>query len=672
MNLQLSVKPKYLILLSSTLALILLIITVLDIVEGEKDFYRAKSDEAQSLLRSVQKAGENVYTSNMEVENLITDKLINTAYFISGIDAKEKLSASKLNGISASTGIEHIEVYLKNGKKVAENTNAVSSGINFIDRFPKAIDSLNNSYYDYFVPGLLKDARGNEHFYLIQRRNLREGGFIALSISSDRLLDFRQRVGIGKLFQKIADTEEIEYLVIQDEKGIITASQNIEELSSIANDSFLASALRNNSILSREISFNGKKVFEAVKPFTVDNEVMGIIRIGLSLKSVDNMIQRTIIRSIAISFLLLLTGIVVLILITVRQNFSLLKDEYQKIQTYTGNILDNMSDGVVAADGKGIITLINRAAEEIFSLAHNEALGKTCADIIKDTQSLIDKALNNDMPADYWEHPVTTKSGKHLIIGGSVSIIRNEDNSINTVIAVIRDLTAQKASDEIQKRNEKLTAMGELAAGVAHEIKNPLNSIGITAQRFEKEFLPSEDKEEYLSLIRTMKSEIKRVSEIINQFLKFARPPKINLHQINSKELLNEIFNSFTSRAARDGIKFTCKAEDVIINADSSQLKQAVINIVQNSFEAVTGKGSITIDSFKNGEELVIRVTDTGEGISNEEMAKIFNLYYTTKPSGSGLGLSIVNQIITEHKGSLNIASSPGKGTTVTIKIPAI
>ena len=672
MNLQLSVKPKYLILISSTLALILLIITVLDIVEGEKDFYSAKSDEAQSLLRSVQKAGENVYTSNMEVENLLTDKLINAAYFISEIDSKEKPSALRLNSISSSTGIEHIEVYSKSGQKVEENTNVPSSGINFLDLFPQAVDSLNNSYYDYFVPGLLKDSRGNEHFYLIQRRNRPDGGFIALSISSSRLLDFRQRVGIGKLFQKIADTEEIEYLVIQDEKGIITASQNIEELSSIANDSFLSSALHNNTILSRKITFNGKKVFEAVKPFTVDNEVMGIIRIGLSLKSVDNLVQRTIIRSIAISFLLLLTGIVVLILITVRQNFSLLKDEYQKIQTYTGNILENMSDGVVATDSKGIITLINRAAEEIFSLAHNEALGKTCSDIIQDTQSLIDKALSNNLPADYWEHSVTTKSGKHLIIGGSVSIIRNEDNSINTVIAVIRDLTAQKASDEIQKRNEKLTAMGELAAGVAHEIKNPLNSIGITAQRFEKEFIPSEDKEEYLSLIKTMKSEIKRVSEIINQFLKFARPPKINLHRINSKELLNEIYHSFTSRAARDEIIFSCKAEDVIINADSSQLKQAVINIVQNSFEAITGKGSINIDSFKSGKELVIKVADTGEGISNDDLAKIFNLYYTTKPSGSGLGLSIVNQIITEHNGSLNIESSPGKGTTVTISIPAV
>lgn len=670
MKLPLSVKPKYLVLISSTLALILLIITVLDIVEGEKDFYRAKSDEAQSLLRAVQKAGENVYTSNMEVENLITEKLINTAYFISRIELNEKLTIPGLNHISASTDIEHIELYSKDGKKILSNTNTAQTDIDLQKLFPQEIDSLNRAYYDYFVPGLLQDTKGINHFYLIQKRNTREGGFIALSIASDKLLDFRKRIGIGKLFQKIADTEEIEYLVIQDNKGIITASSTINELSSIANDSFLASSLQNKSIESRIIEFNGTKVFEAVKPFTVDNEIMGIIRIGLSLKSVNSLVQRTIIRSIAISFLLLLTGIIVLILITVRQNFSLLKDEYRKIQTYTGNILANMSDGVIAADGKGIITLMNPSAENIFELKPGEAIGKTCNDIISEPQSLIDKVLGTNQPNDFWEHSVITKNDRHIIIGGSVSIIRNEDESINTVVAVIRDLTAQKASDEVQKRNEKLTAMGELAAGVAHEIKNPLNSIGITTQRFEKEFLPAEDKEEYLSLIRTMKSEVNRVSEIINQFLKFAKPPRINLHQISSKELLSEIYNSFQSRAARDNVKLSIDAEDVTINADSSQLKQAIINIVQNAFESITGKGIIAIESYAEKEDLIIKISDTGSGISEAELGKIFNLYYTTKPSGSGLGLSIVNQIITEHKGNLSINSRLNEGTDVVIRIP--
>ncbi|MDP4117090.1 MAG: histidine kinase dimerization/phospho-acceptor domain-containing protein, partial [Bacteroidota bacterium] len=631
MKLPLSVKPKYLVLISSTLALILLIITVLDIVEGEKDFYRAKSDEAQSLLRAVQKAGENVYTSNMEVENLITEKLINTAYFISRIELNEKLTIPSLNHISASTDIEHIELYSKDGKKILSNTNTAQTDIDLQKLFPQEIDSLNSAYYDYFVPGLLQDTKGINHFYLIQKRNTREGGFIALSIASDKLLDFRKRIGIGKLFQKIADTEEIEYLVIQDNKGIITASSTINELSSIANDSFLASSLQNKSIESRIIEFNGTKVFEAVKPFTVDNEIMGIIRIGLSLKSVNSLVQRTIIRSIAISFLLLLTGIIVLILITVRQNFSLLKDEYRKIQTYTGNILANMSDGVIAADGKGIITLMNPSAENIFELKPGEAIGKTCDDIISEPQSLIDKVLGTNQPNDFWEHSVITKNEKHIIIGGSVSIIRNEDESINTVVAVIRDLTAQKASDEVQKRNEKLTAMGELAAGVAHEIKNPLNSIGITTQRFEKEFLPAEDKEEYLSLIRTMKSEVNRVSEIINQFLKFAKPPRINLNQISSKELLSEIYNSFQSRAARDNVKLSIDAEDVTVNADSSQLKQAIINIVQNAFESITGRGVIAIESYAEKEDLIIKISDTGSGISEAELGKIFNLYYTTK-----------------------------------------
>lgn len=667
MKLPVTVRPKYLILISLTLALILMIITILDIVEGQNDIYEAKKDEAFSLLRTVQKAGENVYISSQEVENLIKEKLLNAAYFIAKEETSGGLNSQILKKLTNETGIDHIAFYSREG------TAGLSSDlthINLLRQFRHEIDSINSGVYDFFVPGMLLDKNGEEHYSVVQRRFTPNTGYLVASISSEKLLEFRKKIGIGNLFQKIADTKEIVYLVIQDEKGIITASQGVEELSSFAGDSFLTSVFTNKIFDSRKIDFKGEKIFEAVKPFKVNDDLMGVIRIGLSLKQVDSFIMRTILRSVAISFLLLLTGIVLLIVITDKQNLSLLKDENRKIQTYTGNILNNMSEGVIATDSKGKIHLMNPMAAKILGFNNSEAIGLYCSEIIRDSECIIEKAINKNSSVEYSEILIRTRKNKEIIIGGSADIVRNDDGSINTVVAVIKDVTLLKSIEERQKRNEKLSAMGELAAGVAHEIKNPLNSIGIIVQRFQKEFVPVDGKDEYLEMIKTMKSEIERVSGIISQFLVFAKPQKMELKKMESSELLQEVYNVFHSRAIKDHVGLIVKAETVDITADFGLLKQALINVVQNAFEAVPEKGEIIIESYKENSNLIIKVFDNGPGIAKENSGKIFNLYFTTKQTGSGLGLSIVNQIVTEHNGIIKIESNPGEGTTFILQIP--
>jgi two-component system sensor histidine kinase HydH len=212
--------------------------------------------------------------------------------------------------------------------------------------------------------------------------------------------------------------------------------------------------------------------------------------------------------------------------------------------------------------------------------------------------------------------------------------------------------------------------MGELAGSVAHEIKNPLNSIGITAQRFEKEFTPVSESEEYLELVKTMKSEVTRVSGIINQFLKFAKPPKINKQRINIKDFITDVYKSFESQAINNKVKFHYKCEDIEANLDAGLMKQALVNLLQNAFDAVDKDGQINLESYRNNDNLIVKISDNGKGISSDEMNKIFNLYFTTKSNGTGLGLSIVNQIITEHNGSIKVDSKVNNGTTFTIEIP--
>lgn len=668
MKLLLTVKPKYLILLSIALAFILIITTSYEIVEGKREIYTAKQEEAISLLKTIQKAASNVLISSTEAESIIRNRLIDAAYFVGRLDKVKPATVDGLKQIAKQTGIEHITIYEDENNMISSSGNY--AGLDIIRDHKPAIDSLNKGYYDYYFARTSDENTGEEHLSVIQKRLNNAAGFIIVSLSSKELLAFRKKIGIGGLLKNMAETDEILYIAIQDEDGILTANPAVKELSSIQGDGFIENAIKTKSFATREAEFNGETVYEAVGLFFTPENDLSVIRIGLSLKQVNSLISKTIIRSVIISLLLLLSIIALILFVTYRQNVMLLKDEYRKIQTYTGNILNSMSEGVIASDLEGKITLINPAAEKIFCVTQQEITGKSNLLLFTKGGSVIDKAILNNAPVGYTETVTEICGNKTIIIGGSADLVRNEDGSINTVIAVVKDITRQKDIEETQRRNEKLSALGELAASVAHEIKNPLNSIGIIAQRLVKEFQPSADEEEYSGMLTTVRNEVSRVSDIINRFLAFAKPREAKLTLTESSLILNEVANMYKARSAKENVRFITNIARAGINADSEYLKQAIINLLENAFEAATESGKVEMTSSISENDLVISIKDNGIGIPEENKDKIFNIYYTTKQTGSGLGLSIVNQIVANHNGTISVKSSAGNGTDFIIKIP--
>jgi PAS domain S-box-containing protein len=457
------VKPGLIIPVTITFALVLIAVTAFDIYQSYRDIYLSKSEEAVSLLRAVQKSGENAYLSSIEVESLIEDRLVNSADLISRLEEGKSLSTDVLNKISEDDNIDHIYFFSSKGRPEKLNSNKAYSELNIYNKYTDEIDSITNGKYDYFVAGSTTDQKGNAHLLILHKRIKNPGGIIALSVEANYLLDFRKKIGVGRLFQKIAEGKDIEYIVIQDSTGIITASLGVEKINSIESDRFLFMALNSKKISTREIMFNNKKVFEAVKPFRTGKEISGIIRIGLSLDPVRSLMNWIVLRSILISFLLLLIGTIVIIYIANSQSYSDLKNEYRRIQSYTEKVLDNMSDAVVVTDKTGKINLFNKAAETIFDIRSDEVTGKNCRSVILGEENLIDKTLSSKTPVDYFEHLVQTKSGRQIIIGGSTSIISDSSGETEFVVVVLRDLTAQRNAEEARKRNEKLSAMGELA-----------------------------------------------------------------------------------------------------------------------------------------------------------------------------------------------------------------
>ncbi|MCG6534526.1 MAG: ATP-binding protein, partial [Syntrophales bacterium LBB04] len=231
---------------------------------------------------------------------------------------------------------------------------------------------------------------------------------------------------------------------------------------------------------------------------------------------------------------------------------------------------------------------------------------------------------------------------------------------------------------EIERRLEKaerLSALGQLAAGVAHEIRNPLNSISMASQRLKREFIPTDDAkcQEFQLLSGIIRDEIRRLNGIIEEFLSFSKSRRLELHEYSATVVLQKITNLIKEEALSKGIiiKTDFDGKPFIIPMDMDKLQQALLNFVKNAMESISGNGVITMSIMqKDRDRIGITISDTGCGMSTEEMEHIFNPEYTTKEKGLGLGLALAHEIIRGHGGEIRVFSAPGNGTTFDIILP--
>ena len=329
-----------------------------------------------------------------------------------------------------------------------------------------------------------------------------------------------------------------------------------------------------------------------------------------------------------------------------------------------------MNDAVIAVDHNENISIFNKAAEKLFQVNAKDILNKKCDHIFKTFCPLLLTALKNsenDAPQIY----NININNQEYIISLSTTIIRNDKGKIDTSFAVIKDITEQKTLEENLKRKDQITAMGHLASGVAHEIRNPLNAISIIAQRFRQEFKPVSEADEYNKLASSMVDQTRRINTIIQQFLKMARPGSLSKSTTNMNNVINQVVTLIKSVAKSKNIKLITNCSELPeISVDSDMIQQALLNIVQNSLDACEQNDTVELNCATVHDNLEIRISDTGHGISKDELHKIFNMYYTTKQEGTGLGLSVVQQIISLHNGTIQVQSEIDKGTVFIIHLP--
>jgi len=245
-------------------------------------------------------------------------------------------------------------------------------------------------------------------------------------------------------------------------------------------------------------------------------------------------------------------------------------------------------------------------------------------------------------------------------------LYRNQNRHLAGIVEMERQL----------EKAERLSALGQLAAGVAHEIRNPLNAISMASQRLKREFMPGDEEKikEFQILASVIRDEIRRLDGIIEEFLTFSKSRRLELHDYPVREVLQKIVNLIKEEAALKGITIETRYhhEPAIIPMDVDKLQQALLNFVKNAMESISGAGNIIISVNTAGKERVsIKISDNGCGMTSEEIERIFNPEYTTKEKGLGLGLPLAHEIIRGHGGAISVVSQQGGGTTFEIMLPA-
>ncbi|MCI0418265.1 MAG: ATP-binding protein [Acidobacteria bacterium] len=369
-------------------------------------------------------------------------------------------------------------------------------------------------------------------------------------------------------------------------------------------------------------------------------------------------------------------------------------------QDFGLKILNSLRCGILSVDLQRRITAINEIAIRIFELDAQNYVGMDVEVVLSDQpqllQTLNDAYQMKNLPSRA-ELDLRLRDGKNRTVGYTISFIKDlkdEDGTVDGVSLFFKDLTLVEQLNEQEKLKDRLAALGQMAAGLAHEIRNPLAAIELTASLIKRKM---NEQPTHTAQLESIQSEVRKLNKIVTDCLEFVRPVKVSPEKVNLKSLLEESLGNALSTVDREGIEIMKSYQETpAVPIDYTQMKQVFVNILVNAMQALGKKqgriqiacgpsvffertassvhGKVSEKNLSRQVDLApyawVRVEDNGQGIPDEVLSKIFYPFFTTKEKGSGIGLAIAQKIIDSHHGSIDVESEVGRGTVFTIKLP--
>jgi len=349
----------------------------------------------------------------------------------------------------------------------------------------------------------------------------------------------------------------------------------------------------------------------------------------------------------------------------VREIFSTLRENLDQV-------LGGLEDGLLLFTRDGRAVMVSPAVERFLGVPADQLLGREAGEIFPanhplraalrlDSGAIAPVATQVELPAISADHPAR-------VVGVSAQAIAEGGTRMGALVTLTDLESRERISTQLQV-SERLAALGRVTAGVAHEVKNPLNSMRLWLENLKGHIPPGDEPQQ---AVKVLDAEIDRLDTVVKRFLDFTRPVEMHLEETSLAELIEDVLNAARLEIDRGKIGVETHLSPSVPAAlvDRQLLRQALLNLILNAVEAMNGGGTLTLDLERRGDSAEIRITDTGRGIAPEHRARIFQLFFTTRPGGSGIGLASAFRTVQMHDGSIDYDSELGRGTTFRIDLP--
>ncbi|OPY85454.1 MAG: Sensor protein ZraS [Smithella sp. PtaU1.Bin162] len=486
---------------------------------------------------------------------------------------------------------------------------------------------------------------------------------------------------IQKLLMETAQQPDIDYIVITDNKGNIIADSDPSMVGrQYGLDLDIANIAASRDKKWRQAANpEGAGTFEVYRGFfpqagynekqtAEQNSGNMIIYVGFNMDEIEKAGKEDTRNTIIIALILLLIGSSAIVSLFLAQAYRIARTSLSRITIFSEALVKNMPIGLVALDESGNIVTCNETAGRILNIDCNDAIGKQAATALPEAlQKIFADLSQQDGPVekDLQFIPGQDKNKTLEIVAAGLA-----DSGISTgKMMLLRDVTALRQLEKEVAKSRHLNSIASLAAGVAHEIRNPLSSIKGFAVYFRERF---SEKEEDQTIADTMIAEVERLNRVISQLIEFARPLELKREKIHLPDLFQHPLTLIAPDLKKNNINIIMNtAPDMpLVDVDPDKVKQVLLNVFLNAAAAMKNGGTLEISLMTDKNIITVAVSDTGTGIEKKDLPRIYDPYFTSKPTGTGLGLAVVQKIMEAHGGTINVESTAGQGTTVSLHFP--